>query len=1218
MSAPRPRRANRLARETSPYLLQHAENPVDWYPWGPEALETARRLDRPILLSIGYAACHWCHVMERESFENDAIAALMNEHFVCVKVDREERPDLDDIYMAATVAMTGSGGWPMTVFLSPDQRPFFAGTYFPPDDRYGRPGFQRLLTKIAEAWKGEREQLLEQADTLTHHIRQQSRATEPLSVGRDAMGAACDVLWQNFDREHGGFGSAPKFPPAATLSFLLAHYRQSADLRALEMVVGTLNGMKNGGMYDHIGGGFARYSTDARWLVPHFEKMLYDNAQLAPVYLEAYLVTGRTEYARVASETLDYVVREMQGPEGGYFSATDADSEGEEGKFFVWSPDQIAEVLDPPDAERFCAFYDVTPEGNWEGKSILNTPRSLAAVAEELGIAAAELAESLEHSKPIVYQARLQRVPPLLDDKILTAHNGLMIGAMAFGYQVLRDPAYLKSATRAADYLWTSLRREDSGLYRTARAGTAHLNAYLEDYAYLCDGLITLYEAGGDPVAIERAQTLGERILEDFGGDDEGAFYYTAHDHEALIARTREGHDGALPNPNSIAARALLRLGRHLGRDLFVERATAALMAYGRPMARLPRAFTSALSVISMALEPPLELVTAGDPDDPRTEELNATLGNFYAPSKVQAHVDESRPEHAARSPLTQGKHAVNGAPAVYVCENFTCQAPVTTPEALRSELDASEERRRAQRKAELNRRQLEGRAEAATTAAMAASDRGLGRHNYVELGDTGIRVSRLGFGAYRLGARDAGHAEALGYALECGVNLIDTSGAYEEGDSERVIGQTLARLVQQGTLTRQQVVVVSKLGHAQGATLAECRFREQQGRPYPEMEKVSPELWYCLHPSFLQHELDRSRARLGLATLDVCLLHNPEYFFEVKDPSADTSAPLAERRREFYRRIDQAFVFLESAVRVGSIGCYGVSSNTLARQSDDPMATDLDELIASAERAGGTDHHFRVIELPLNLLEPAAAQSSPDGGASLIERAAEKGLAVFTNRPLQAFAERGALRLVDPEPTPDAPAFEVAARAVAPLERRFAETLAPMIRVPEGAVPAAQLFAWSERLSKVFVDLVSVAQFDELEQGLIAPHVEDALSNLNRAFGPTHPVWAAWRDEYVPALRQLLAAARAVAAARTRDALETIRQTLADETTPGAASLSAAAFALACVRQCPGVSSVLIGMRQRRYVDDAVASLSLEPLRDPRAAFARLSRQTRHLVEKS
>jgi uncharacterized protein YyaL (SSP411 family) len=682
---------NRLARETSPYLLQHAHNPVDWYPWGAEALERARREDRPILLSVGYAACHWCHVMEKESFENDAIAALMNQSFVCIKVDREERPDIDDIYMSATVAMSGSGGWPMTVFLTPEQQPFFAGTYFPPVDRFGRPGFRTVLQKLAELWQNERQAVLGQAKELTEHVRKLSGPGPSGGLSLDSQRSAVQQLAQSYDSRYGGFGKAPKFPPAQSLELFLRYVRRTGDENALAMLRGTLDGMKAGGMYDQLGGGFARYSTDERWHVPHFEKMLYDNAQLAKVYTEAFQLTGEAEYARIATETLDYVLREMQGPQGGYYSATDADSEGVEGKFFVWEPHEIEELLGPEDAERFCAYYDVTPQGNWEGLNVLRVQRSHELVAAELGISVAELKASLQRAVPILYEARSQRVPPLLDDKLLVAWNGLMIDALATAARVFPERGYAESAARAATFLLGRLARPDGGLYRTWRAEKAHLSAYLEDYAYLAQGLVSLYEVSYDERFLSEAARLAERLLQDFGDAEGGPFYQTAHDHEALLTRVRDGHDGALPNANAVAAHALARLARHLARPEWEERAALALRGYAQAVERLPRAFGSTLNALDFMTEASLELVLVGEPGTPGYDDLAAEIAKAYAPNRIEARL---APNHTSRLPLTEGKKLVDGKAALYVCRNFACAAPVTSPAAAQPLLNAPGERR--------------------------------------------------------------------------------------------------------------------------------------------------------------------------------------------------------------------------------------------------------------------------------------------------------------------------------------------------------------------------------------------------------------------------------------------------------------------------------------------------------------------------------------------
>jgi uncharacterized protein YyaL (SSP411 family) len=679
--------ANRLAHEISPYLLQHAENPVDWYPWGEEALERAMREDKPIFLSIGYAACHWCHVMEHESFENEAVAALLNQAFVSIKVDREERPDLDDIYMAATVALSGGGGWPMSVFLTPDRRPFFAGTYFPPTDRHGRLGFSTLLKRIAQLWRSQRDDLLAQASALVAQVRAGYEIATAAPVSSAMISAAVRALAASFDPQWGGFGSAPKFPPAASISLLLRYHAKTEDAQALAMATATLDGMKNGGIYDHLGGGFARYSTDQRWLVPHFEKMLYDNAALARVYLEAYQATHDLEYRRVARETLDYVVREMQDAEGGYYCATDADSEGEEGKFFVWTLDEIQALLDPVSAKAFALFYDVTVQGNWEGKNVLRRSRTVAQAATELGCTPEALQSRLEAAREKLYRARLARVPPLLDDKVITAWNGLMIGAMAEGFRVLRDPRYLQSAERTAHFVLSGLRRQDGGIFRTARAGRAHLPGCLDDYAYLADGLITLFEAGGSAKFLAEAQRLGERALRDFD-DGHGAFFTTARDHETLFARPREGQDGALPNANAVLARALARLARHYDRDDLAQRARAALMAYGTLIEQAPRAFATSLEVLDFLESTPLELALVGRRGTPDREALERAVADLYLPNRVCAHIDPDQPE-AIDLPLLRGKTLVRERAALYVCRNYACAAPVTDPGAAAAALAA-------------------------------------------------------------------------------------------------------------------------------------------------------------------------------------------------------------------------------------------------------------------------------------------------------------------------------------------------------------------------------------------------------------------------------------------------------------------------------------------------------------------------------------------------
>jgi uncharacterized protein YyaL (SSP411 family) len=684
-----PAHTNRLIGETSPYLLQHAHNPVDWYPWGEEALTRAREEDRLILLSIGYAACHWCHVMERESFEDADIATQMNGYFVNIKVDREERPDLDEIYMAATVAMNqGQGGWPMTVFLTPDLEPVFAGTYFPPVDGYGRPGFGTVLKAVAGAWREDRANVLDHANRITDHLRQQQASFgPPMTVGEDELLAAVGQYRESFDAAYGGFGPAPKFPPATGLSLLLRLHHSTRDSGILEMVCKTLDAMALGGIYDHLAGGFARYSTDRRWLVPHFEKMLYDNALLASVFLEGYQSTGDDLYRRVAAETLDYVQREMTAPEGGFFSSTDADSEGEEGRFFVWTPEEVASVLGPDRARTFGACYDVTAAGNWEGRSVLNVPEPLERVAGQLNLAPDVLRQELEACRRDLYNARLERVPPATDDKILAGWNGLMISAFAAGFRVLGERGYLVAARNAADFVLQNFVRDDGSLLRSHRIGKTHLNGCLEDYAYLAEGLVDLFEVSGDTRYLGTAEQLGERILTDFLDDQTGAFFSTPGHHERLLVRYRDGADGATPSPNASAALALARLSYHLDDEQMRASATRSIEAYGTTIARFPRAFAKSLVVVDFLAQGPIEIALVGDEDHAGTQLMRRELARHYLPRRIE--VMGGSDSRSSSHPLLRGKTAIEGRATLYVCRDYACRAPLTDPAMVAATLTA-------------------------------------------------------------------------------------------------------------------------------------------------------------------------------------------------------------------------------------------------------------------------------------------------------------------------------------------------------------------------------------------------------------------------------------------------------------------------------------------------------------------------------------------------
>ncbi len=678
--APRRATPNRLGQETSPYLLQHAYNPVDWYPWGPEALELARTLDKPIFLSIGYSACHWCHVMEHESFENPQIAALMNQHFINIKVDREERPDLDQIYMTAVQLMTGRGGWPMSVFLSPNLKPFFGGTYWPPAAQRGMPGFPDILHGVQDAWSTRRADVNESAERLTAAIIEGSIPQgDPSPLTADLMRSAATVLCERADRREGGFGGAPKFPHSMDLRVLLRAWRRFGDQDALAVVTLTLDKMAAGGIYDHLGGGFHRYSTDTRWLAPHFEKMLYDNALLVPLYLEAWQATHNADYLRVVRETLDYVIREMTHPEGGFYSTQDADSEGIEGKFFVWSEAEILSILGPDSGRIFCICYDVSQHGNWEETNILNRRLTPSQAAEKLNLSESDLEQLLADSRHKLLAVRSLRIWPGRDEKILTSWNGLMLSAFAQAAQVLSEPRYARAAQRAADFLLTTLKQPDDRLWHAFKDGQARLNGYLDDYACAIDGLVDVFQAVQEVRYLTAAMRLAEQLRTQFEDPTAGGFFYTSHDHEALIARHKDVQDNATPSGNSMAATALLRLGRLTGRSDLEAVAERTLKLLSAVAQRYPSAAGQTLAALDFWLGPTFEVaLIAGTTNTAEFTEMLRTIYDNFIPNKVVAirATDLSDADLPGELALIKGKPARGGQPTAYICEHGTCGMP--------------------------------------------------------------------------------------------------------------------------------------------------------------------------------------------------------------------------------------------------------------------------------------------------------------------------------------------------------------------------------------------------------------------------------------------------------------------------------------------------------------------------------------------------------------
>ncbi len=686
---------NHLIHATSPYLLQHAHNPVDWYEWGPEALEKARKADRPVFLSIGYAACHWCHVMEHECFEDEGIADILNRDFVSIKVDREERPDIDEIYMQATMKMTGRGGWPMSVFMNPEGEPFFAGTYFP------REAFERLLIQVVDKWKNSRGELQNTSSQMNRYLQQWANLP---SGGEEiipaaTVGATAAMLAGAFDMHRGGMQSDQnKFPPSMAMDLMLRTHRRTGRADLLEAVNVTLRHMARGGIYDHLGGGMCRYSTDPQWLVPHFEKMLYDQALVAAIYVDAYLVTRDPLYAETVRGICDYVIQDLQSPAGGIYSTRDADSEGMEGKYYIWTVEQVREVLGEEDAKLFCSYYDITERGNWfephghappGPKNILNIQRDVETVAKLHGVESGELSKRLAGMRVKLLKIREKRIPPALDDKILSSWNGLMIGALAKAARALDEPRYAHAAEQAANFVLEKLRK-DGKLLRTYRSGQARLTGYLSDYAFLTEGLLNLYEATFDPKWVQESVALTDDLIARYYDEAGGGFFFTAKDGERLLARTKDANDGAIPSGNSVAAMNLLRLGLLVNRPDYREKAESIFRSFGALVNRSAWQFERLLCAVDFYADSPKEIAIIGDPYAPPTRAMLQIVFQSYRPNKVVALAPDE--EQAAKLgefiPLLKNKRPIDGSPTAYVCQNYVCKKPVTTVGELASLLD--------------------------------------------------------------------------------------------------------------------------------------------------------------------------------------------------------------------------------------------------------------------------------------------------------------------------------------------------------------------------------------------------------------------------------------------------------------------------------------------------------------------------------------------------
>ncbi|MEF2967311.1 thioredoxin domain-containing protein [Paenibacillus sp. M1] len=683
----RDRNPNRLAKEKSPYLLQHAYNPVNWFPWGEEAFDKAKREHKPIFLSIGYSTCHWCHVMEGESFEDEEVAELLNKHFVAIKVDREERPDIDNIYMTVCQALTGQGGWPLTIVMTPEKQAFFAATYIPKRAKYGRKGLMDLLPLIREKWEEDAEELMETGREISRQVERRMLSGLQGEVSEATLDKAYQMYDRDFDPAYGGFGGAPKFPASHNLSFLLRYYHRTGNMKALGMVEKTLNAMSRGGIYDHIGYGFSRYSVDERWLVPHFEKMLYDNALLAWTYLEAYQITKKAAYRDTAEQIFAYVLRDMTDPEGGFYSAEDADSEGQEGKFYVWEPEEIIEVLGPEDGELFCRVYDITEEGNFEGHNIPNRiATDLSAFAEVTELDESGLRDILEASRQKLFEYREARIHPGKDDKILTSWNGLMIMALAKGYSVTGKREYLDAAEKAARFILKELRRADGRLLARFRDGEAAYPAYADDYACLIWGLLELYEACFEPGYLEQALELNGQLIELFWDKENGGFYFYGSDSETLLMRNKEIYDGAMPSGNSIALMNLVKLSRLTDDERLAELADKQIRAFAGAVGQYPPGYAMFLIGLELFFAPSREIVIAGDLEAKATREMIEAVHTSFTPESILVVLNNEPGDREIIHkliPASQDKGTLDGKPTAYVCQNFSCQAPTHNIETL-------------------------------------------------------------------------------------------------------------------------------------------------------------------------------------------------------------------------------------------------------------------------------------------------------------------------------------------------------------------------------------------------------------------------------------------------------------------------------------------------------------------------------------------------------
>ncbi len=1178
------RHPNRLAQESSPYLLGHANSPIYWFPWGQEALRLAQEKDLPLFVSIGYSASYLCHLMERESFADKAVAATVNEHFIPIQVDREERPDIDAIYMNASWALTGSGGWPMTVLALPNGEPFFVGTYFPPRSEEGRPGLLELVRKVVELWKDDKKQLLEQAEALAHAVRSAARPRASGGISAETIRVAARQLQKVHDSSFGGFGKPPKFPNKSALSLLLRYHLSAGDQKVLEIVERSLEGMMNGGIYDHLAGGFFCSSTDQRWLVPHFEKTSIDQAQLAELYLEAFQITKNPSYRRIARETFEFLLDEMQSPGGGFFSARGAESEGHEGHGYLWTPRAVRALVDEPSATHFCAFYGITEEGHLAAGSVPHTFTPLREVAKQFGLAETELSQSIELAKHQLKQARADRSAPHIDDKVIVSTNGLVIRSLCHGAQVLGEPRYLQAALGAADFVLGHLRTKDGRLLRSFRGIPSAVNAFVEDYVFLIDGLVSLHELTGGAEYLDAAMSFAEVVLSDFSDQETGALFQTPHQSEEPIARLCQARDGSLPAPNAVACRALHRLATHTARPELAERATRIACAFATEVQATPRAYTELLTAVQGLLRPSLAVVISGDPSSENYEQLTTVATSRFLPFLTCTRVPLGETPSQA-SALTCGEPPPQGTAIACLHENLIVKPSTSDQQMLEKQLAESLETQARERRQELGRQRLPGKATRKATKDF-LDKRGIGKNARSRLGE--LSVSALALGSHRIGLDSAEHRQAALAALGEGINLIDTSPSFALGNSERLLGEVLASLHQQGA-DRSCFVLASKVGVALGGAAEQLQQLGALDSPAVALTPGSPleSGAYCLDPQFISWQIGTSLERLGVEHLDVVLLQSPEHLL------------LGGKGPEEVRlEVRRAILELEKEVSSGRIGCYGVFTTRQEAIANDVLSPK--HLAHLAHEAAGEDHHFRVVEIPLNLLERRALEPQGDDSC-LAAQLQALGLSVWAARPLSAVSSSALVRLVDPPKAPEEqspPPLSTARYRVASLEAEFETTLAARLRLA-GLAGQGPLLPLSGDLGRSLEKVESLQQFDLAETTMITPRLRQLLAELDRAFGEdAGQDWARFRGRYVEAVGNYLAAVRAEAIDHNYSLLQRLRQEVPTSAAfgqlPGAQVEPAhfAHWALGLLMEHPAVDITVVGLRSAKQASEALRLL--------------------------